>query len=101
MSFMRSPKPRHPLVRETERIYDELQYVNVDSDEYAKHLALLERLNNLVKGESPDNKVKKDTLLLVAGNLAGIAIMTGFERFNVIPAKAFTLLVRPKTPTIL
>jgi hypothetical protein len=101
MSFLRHPKPRHPLVRETERIYDDLQFINVESEEYADHLALLERLDRLIKGTTPGEKMKKDTILLVCGNLLGIAIMTGFERFNTVPNKAFTLLVRPKTPTIL
>lgn len=57
------------------------------SDRYDKIVAQLERLNKISASNSSD-KVSKDGLIAVAGNLLGIGIIVGHERIAVITSKA-------------
>lgn len=57
------------------------------SDRYDKIVAQLERLNKLAASNSGD-KISKDGLIAVIGNLAGIGIIVGHERLAVITSKA-------------
>jgi hypothetical protein len=41
-------------------------------------------------------RVKPDTLALIAGNLAGILIVVGYEHTHIVASKAFSLLNRIK-----
>jgi hypothetical protein len=57
-----------------------------NDDEYP---VLLDRLTKLTKLREYDRKpVSRDTMLLVAGNLAGILLIIGYERVNVITTRA-------------
>lgn len=84
-----------------------------DSDEYAK---MNEQLSKLVKTkeiiaklklssyeaegkqkqmDAPD-RVSKDTLALIGANIAGIMLIIGYERFNVVASKALGLIIRAR-----
>lgn len=57
------------------------------SDEYKKIVEQLEKLTKIASSNKGD-KVSKDGLLAVVGNLLGIGIIVGHERFAVITSKA-------------
>ncbi len=57
------------------------------SDRYDKIVAQLERLNKISASNSSD-KISKDGMIAVVGNLLGIGIIVGHERFAVITSKA-------------
>jgi len=40
--------------------------------------------------------VSADTIAIIAANLAGLIIILGFERANVITSKAFGMILRPR-----
>lgn len=58
-----------------------------DSDEYKKIVDQLERLNKIATSNRRD-PVSKDGIIAVVGNLAGIGLIIGHERINVITSKA-------------
>lgn len=64
-----------------------------DSDEYTKMTKNLEMLYK-AKSYEKDRRVSKDTVLVVAGNLLGIAIILGYEKANVITSKALGFVLK-------
>lgn len=86
------------LQKAIDAVLHEMQAVRKDSDEYATLLKRLETLYNLKKIDNDDHpkKLSADTALQVAGSLAGILILVGYERAHVMTSKAVSLLV--KTP---
>jgi len=40
------------------------------------------------------NRISKDTIVVVCGNLLGIALILGYEKVNVISSKALGLIIR-------
>lgn len=66
-----------------------------ESDQYSLLLAHLERLTQMKVNTKP-SRVSRDTLFIVAGNIVGIVIMVGYERFAVMGSKATMLLHNPK-----
>lgn len=69
----------------------ELKGHDADSEGYAKIVEQLVLLNSLKSDEKTD-RVSKDTLALVLGNLAGIVVIVGHERAHVVTSKALSLL---------
>lgn len=57
------------------------------SEKYDKIVAQLERLNKIAASNSSD-KVSKDGLIAVVGNLLGIGLIIKHEQFAVITSKA-------------
>jgi len=49
-----------------------------------------------LKANSRRSPLSLDTLALVLGNLAGIVIIVGFERGNVLASQAVKQIIRPK-----
>lgn len=73
----------------------ELKGHDADSTEYAKIVEQLVLLNTL-KSEEKTQRVSKDTLALVLGNLAGIIVIVGYEQKHVLTSKALSLLSRAR-----
>ena len=65
-----------------------------DSVKYQDTLACLERLIQLKKEESKG--ISPDTLVMVAGNLAGILIIVMYEQRHVITSKGMNFIQKPK-----
>jgi hypothetical protein len=78
-----------------ERVILQMEEVQVDSDEYSRLMTSLERLTKL-KGDNKPQQVSPDTVLLVCGNLAGVILVLGHERFHVITTRAFQGLITPR-----
>lgn len=66
-----------------------------DSEEYTKMTDNLETLYKLKLEDKPD-RVKLDTIAIVAGNLLGIIIIVGFEKSHVMTSKALSNLLKPR-----
>lgn len=69
----------------------ELKGHDANSEEYAKIVLQLTKLHAL-KSEEKTDRVSKDTLALVLGNLVGIIVIVGHERAHVVTSKALSLL---------
>jgi len=77
-------------------ILDDMQGVESDSKEYAimlKHLGKLQKMKILKK----EPFLTPAQWLPVVGNLAGILIVTNFERANVLTSKAMSLIIKSRT----
>lgn len=66
-----------------------------DADEYSAMVEQLVKLHALKEAETP-KKLDKDTILIVAGNLVGIAMILSFEKTHVITTKAIQFMLKPK-----
>lgn len=69
----------------------ELASHDASSAEYAKIVEQLTLLNAMKSNEKTD-RISKDTLALVLGNLAGIIMIVGHERAHVVTSKALSLI---------
>lgn len=67
--------------------------VRGDSPQYAGMVARLEALYSLKKIES-NRRVSPDTLAIVLGNLAGIVLILGYERINVVSSRALNFVMK-------
>lgn len=97
--FNRKPESVVPLLDEMiANAHLEVQSHEVFTDEYAagvKALAELYKIKTSV--EEKTDRVSKDQLLAVAGNLAGIIAILGYERVHVISSKAIGFVIKAKS----
>lgn len=73
----------------------EIQGNEDDPDEYAKRIKALDMLYKMQAQDKPD-RVSKDTLAIIAGNLGGIIMILGFEKANVITTKALSFVMKAR-----
>jgi hypothetical protein len=66
-----------------------------DSEEYTKMVDNLDTLYKLKAEDKPD-RVDRNTIAIVAGNLLGIIIIVGFEKSHVMTSKALSNLLKPR-----
>ena len=95
---MFTKKSKSDLLLE-EEIVSMLRHMNVigvDSAEYTKALSHLDKLYTL-KGDKPD-RVRKDTMALIGGNLVGILMILKHERMDIITSKALSFVIRAQKP---
>lgn len=78
-----------------DRIVRQMETVMPGSDEYENLLAHLERLMRL-RSDEPRDRVSKDTMAIVVGNLIGILIIVGYERAHVVASRGMNLLLKTK-----
>jgi hypothetical protein len=79
-------KPREDTALD-KAIDEAIRYLDPNSDDYLDIIEGIERLHKLKETDSA-RKFSQDTLLTVAGNLAGILLILNYERANVIASKA-------------
>ena len=72
-------------------LLDQMSNFSGDDSEYAKMADQLEKLYKLKAIDKPD-RVDANTLAVVAGNLAGIILIVGYERANVVTSKALSFI---------
>jgi len=74
-----------------------LEKQEIGSEEYAKTLALVERLHKMISVKMPnDRRVSPDTMVSVVANLLGIILILRHEDVNVITSKATAFIPRLK-----
>lgn len=93
MFKLRKKKTQHDVL--IERVTLQMEEVSVQSDEYSQLLLVLERLTKL-KGDNSPLQVSPDTLVLVCGNLIGVALIIGWEQGHVITGQAIKVLFKPR-----
>lgn len=94
--FGKNEKPI-PVDREIEAVLRKMHEKGVSSDEYPTLLKYLERLNDIREKEKPD-KVKRDTMWIVGGNLLGILLIVLYEQRHVMSSKGFGQIIHPRIP---
>lgn len=91
------PEDMTKLDKAINDLYERLNEVEESSPEYDIYTNQLKKLYEIKTSVNKDgNHIKADTLALIAGNLAGIFIITQHEHLNVITSKAFSLLLKLK-----
>lgn len=90
--FKKTPKEKSLLDHAIDKVHTEMTAVSADSDDYAKMRKQLSKLYALKEAETSNNRVSRDTLALVLGNLTGIVLIVGHERAHVVGSKALALL---------
>lgn len=75
------------------RLHNELVDTPAGTDEYSAILKNLDQLYK-IKNETRSNRVKPDTIAMVGGNLAGILMIVGHERANVVTSKALSFITK-------
>jgi hypothetical protein len=94
--FTKTSKSDLLLEEEIVSVIRHLKITAVDSEEYAKVLNHLDKLYAL-KGDKPD-RVKKDTMAVIGGNLLGILMILKHERMDIITSKALSFVIRAQKP---
>ena len=69
----------------------ELRTYDAYSEEYAQVVDQLTKLHAMQDPKKSD-RVSKDTLAIVLGNLAGISAIVGYEQKHVVASKALSFL---------
>lgn len=67
-----------------------------DSSEYDDVLKQIERLYKLKSHDRETSRISPDTLLVVAGNLAGILIIVSYEHLHPFASKAAGFVLKSK-----
>jgi len=74
----------------------QLNGLEVTSTEYTKTMDQVTALYKLQEKNSP-KRVSPDTIAIVVGNLAGIALILGYEQAHVVTSKALGFVIKSKT----
>jgi hypothetical protein len=76
-------------------MYRAMAGVSEDSPEYTNMVDNLIKLNAIAESNSKKG-VSADTVALILGNLAGILMIVGHERANVVTSKALSFVMKLK-----
>ena len=73
----------------------QLNGIEVESTEYNEKMIAVTELYKLKEKHSP-KRVSPDTVAIVVGNLAGIALILGYERAHVVTSKALGFVIKAR-----
>lgn len=76
-----------------DELMSEMRGYDAHSPEYATMADQLVKIYG-IKNQKRHDRVSKDTMATIAGNLAGIALILNFERMGVITSKAMGLVMK-------
>lgn len=93
MNTWKSKTEDSALEQAIDELFDEMSGYSGDSEEYAKRVDQLSKLYSLKEIDSK-KRVSPDTLAIVAGNLAGIVVIVGYERMNIVTSKALNFILK-------
>jgi hypothetical protein len=95
--ILRKQKPEDlKLINAINDCLNELDTFGPDDPRYIKTLASLERLMEIQKAKKPKYNIDINTVLLVAGNLAGICIIVYSERASAFTSKAQGFILKSR-----
>ena len=95
MFFHKTPSEKSGLEEVIDAVQDRLLKEDPPSDEFAKTVDQLDKLYK-IKTSSREDRVSKDVLLTVVANLAGIGMILGYERANVVASKALGFVLKSR-----
>lgn len=90
-----TPAMKTGLEKAIDDLLNEMNSVSSDSEEYSKMVDQLVKIYNLKDVDRP-KRISPDTLATVLGNLAGILLIVGHERANVVTSKALGFVLKLK-----
>lgn len=93
--FINKPKTKSGLDNVIDSVVSELNSLDTASDDYSKTVDQLTKLYAIKDAQSPQ-RVSKDTLLVVAGNLLGIIVIVGHEQAHVVTSKALNFVLKSR-----
>jgi F0F1-type ATP synthase assembly protein I len=76
-----------------ENVLAEMAGYPADSDEYSQMTDQLTKLYAIKASNKPD-RISKDTIAIVVGNLVGILMIVGYEQGHILTSKAGSFLVK-------
>ena|SRR4249919_1471088 len=88
------PKYQQMIEDELEKAILYLPTISGDPEDFAKKLAIVERLHKMVPKEEKADSVSKDTIAVIGANLLGILMIIKHENVNVIASKALGFVAR-------
>lgn len=88
-------KRRSRLDKAIDEVLIDMEGFTSDTPEYAKALKHLKTLQRLRQAEKPAPP-RWDTVIITAGNLAGIVVIVKYEQMNVIVSKGLNFLQKLK-----
>lgn len=77
-----------------DKALDELMQHDVTSEEFDKTMVHVAKLHKMRQEEKPAS-VSPDTWALIGANLAGIAMIIGYEHAHPIASKALSFVMKP------
>ena len=89
--MFRMNSKKSSLDDEIESVVEQMALLSADTENYTTMAKNLEVLMN-AKAKQASTGVSKDTAVTVGANLAGIVLVLGYEKANVIASKAFGLI---------
>ena len=99
MFTKKSSTNKDGLTKAIDSLLEEMSDLNGDDPEYAKMADQLTKLYALKEVDyrvESNSRVSMDTMAVVGANLAGILMIVGHERANVVTSKALSLLMKLK-----
>lgn len=95
MRFFSKEETTISVDRQIETVLDRMSTIGLASEEYKTMMDHLERLYEM-KAKARPNRVSRDTIVLVVGNLLGIIVIVAYEQKHVMTSKGLSQLIRPK-----
>lgn len=93
MFTQKDPNEKTGLEEVIDALLADMKNHEPDTEQYSKRVDQLVKLYKL-KAEDKPERVKPDTLALIAGNLAGIVLIIGHERAHVVTSKALSFVLK-------
>ena len=89
--------PRNNFDKEVDRVLSQMSDLDPTSNEYH---TVVKNLDILTKAQqsSTDRRFSKDAILAASANLAGIILILGYEKANVITTKAISFIPKTRLP---
>lgn len=78
-----------------DRLHQQLTHYTGNSKEYADTVDQLAKLYKIRNDHGPD-RISKDTLAIIAGNLSGILVILAYERAHVVASKALGFVMKTR-----
>lgn len=79
-----------------DRILEKMEALEPDSNEFHVLSEQLSRLYDCRPETKPAPQISPDTLLIIAGNLAGIILILSFEHAHVVTSKALGFVIKTR-----
>jgi predicted peptidase len=93
--FKKKTAEESALDKAIAQVFKELETMTADAPEYERAVNQLEKFYKM-KASEKSSSWMNNSLTPVAGNLAGILLILGFEKFNVITSKAMQFVIKSK-----